>query len=167
MLLRQATLDDLPSLMALLRDIIPAMRAAGNLQWDDAYPNAEVFTRDINLNQLWLAEVDNQLAAIAALTTEQPLEYAQVGWNINDLAIVPHRLAVDPKFRGQGIAAALMLEAEAVARSLGTNILRVDTSSENPAPQKLFLKLGYTYAGEITLSYRPGLRVLCYQKLLP
>lgn len=167
MQIRPATPGDIPAILTLIRTVIPAMRAAGNLQWDDTYPNAEVFAADIALNQLWIAEIEQNVAAVAAITTTQEHEYAQVGWDLTELAVVVHRLAVDPALRGKGIAAALMQQAETVARSLGVTILRVDTSAQNDATQRLFPKLGYQYAGEITLVFRPGLRILCYEKRLP
>ncbi len=78
------------------------MRAAGNLQWDDTYPNAGVFERDIELGYLWVAEMDGAIAGVAAVSTDQEPEYAEVGWDIDELAVVVHRLAVDPAFRGRG-----------------------------------------------------------------
>ena len=63
------------------------MRATGNLQWDEAYPNAEVFLNDILLQQLWLIDVADKPAAVAAITTEQPPEYAQLGWDISETAL--------------------------------------------------------------------------------
>ena len=167
MLLRLAQLSDLPALMALVRRVVPLMQAAGNHQWDSEYPHAGTFTRDIELAQLWVAETNTgTLAGLAAITTDQEPEYAQVGWDILQPAIVVHRLAVDPAHRGAGIAAALMQQAESVARSRGIPILRVDTNSHNQATQSLFPKLGYTYAGETGFSFRPGLRFLCYEKRL-
>ncbi len=93
-------------------------------------------------------------------------EYAEAGWDLREAAIVVHRLAVDPAYRGAGIASALMLQAEQVARERGISVLRVDTNTQNPATQRLFPKLGYTLAGEISLAFRPGLRFFCYEKRL-
>ena len=167
MQVRQGKLEDIDAVMALVRRVVPLMRASGNLQWDSHYPNPTVFERDVELTQLWVAEIDGQIAGIAAVTTDQEPDYANVGWDISEPAIVVHRLAVDPAFQGKGIAAALMQQAEAVARSRGITILRVDTNSQNQATQKLFPKLGYLFAGETGLSFRPGLRFLCYEKRLP
>jgi GNAT superfamily N-acetyltransferase len=152
--------------MALLRRVVPLMRAQGNLQWSDDYPNEQVFGTDIAARQLWLAEIDEAVAGIAAITTDQSPEYADVGWDLNETAIVVHRLAVDPAFRGAGVAAALMQQAELIAREQGVSVLRIDTNTQNAATQRLFPKLGYTYAGEISLAFRPGLRFLCYEKRL-
>jgi ribosomal protein S18 acetylase RimI-like enzyme len=166
MQIRRATHDDLPALVALVRRVVPLMLAAGNLQWDESYPNEEVFQRDIGLNQLWVADVEARIAGIAAVTMDQEPDYAQVGWDIHEPAIVVHRLAVDPAFRGVGVAGALMQKAEEIAIERGITVLRVDTNTQNDATQRLFPKLGYLLAGEISLQIRPGLRFFCYEKRL-
>jgi ribosomal protein S18 acetylase RimI-like enzyme len=163
---RPGTPQDVPAVMALVRRVVPLMRASGNLQWGDNYPNAAVFERDVQLAQLWVAEIDSEIAGVAAITTDQEPEYANVGWDISEPAIVVHRVAVDPAFRGQGIAEALMLQAETVARSRGITVLRVDTNTQNAATQKLFPKLEYVLSGETELGFRVGLRFLCYEKRL-
>jgi ribosomal protein S18 acetylase RimI-like enzyme len=166
MRIRLAIYDDLPALMLLVRRVVPLMRAAGNLQWDENYPDEDVFRRDIDLKQLWIAEIETSIAGVAAVTMDQEPDYARVGWNIDEPAIVVHRLAVDPAFRGAGVAAALMQKAEDVAVERGVGVLRVDTNTQNVATQRLFPKLGYSLAGEINLQFRPGLRFFCYEKRL-
>ena len=166
MLIRLATLHDISQIMELIAEIVPAMIASGNLQWDNNYPNIAVFTDDINKDQLWVAEVEGQVAGITAITTDQETEYAKVGWDIKEMAIVTHRLAVSPRYRGLGIAAALLQQAENEAQRRDIKTLRIDTNTSNQATQKLFPKLGYIYAGEIDLDFRPGLRFYCYEKRL-
>ena len=166
MQIRTCKPEEVATLMDLVCRMVPSMRASGNLQWDEDYPNAEVFRHDVAAAQLWVAEIDGEIGGFAAITTEQPPEYAKVGWNLQEPAIVVHRLAVDPAWRGKGIAAALMAQAEVVARERGIGVLRVDTNTENAATQRLFPKLGYELAGEIRLGFRPGLRFPCYEKRL-
>ena len=167
MTIRLATETDLAILMALMRRVVPLMLATGNLQWDENYPNESVFRRDIMLTQLWIAEVEGSIAGVAAITAEPEPEYIQAGLNIDEPAIVVHRLAVDPAFRGIGVAAALMQKAEQIAIERSISVLRVDTNTQNEATQRLFPKLGYRLAGEISLQLRPKLRFLCYEKRLP
>ncbi len=166
MLIRLATLNDIPAIMEVIHQVVPLMNASGNFQWDTVYPNPKIFTQDIELNKLWVAEIETKIAAVSAITTDQDPEYAEVGWNINETAIVTHRLAVSPHYRGKGIALAMMQQAEKEAWRRGIKTLRVDTNSNNQATQKLFPKLGYTFSGEIGLSYRRGLRFYCYEKRL-
>ncbi|WP_348268001.1 GNAT family N-acetyltransferase [Edaphobacter paludis] len=155
------------AVIELLRRVVPSMRAAGNLQWDENYPTEAVFEHDVEQRQLWVAEIDGSLAGMIAVTTGQEPEYGHAGWDVEEAGVMVHRLAVDPKFRGAGVAAALMQKAEEVAAERGIPAVRTDTSRENTAAQRLFSKLGYVQVGEIGLSFRPGLRVLCYEKRLP
>lgn len=166
LLVRPATLADLPAILEIVRCVVPLMQAAGNFQWEADYPNAAVFRQDIEREQLWVAEVAGAVAGMAALTTDQDPEYAQADWDPTETAIVTHRLAVAPAAQGLGVAAALLEQAERLARARGLHSLRVDTNSENQATQRLFPKLGYRFAGEITLAFRPELRFFCYEKRL-
>jgi ribosomal protein S18 acetylase RimI-like enzyme len=166
MQIRLAIDEDLGALMALLRRVVPLMRVAGNLQWDENYPNETVLQRDIDLKQLWIAEIGPDIAGFAAVTMDQEPDYAQVGWDINEPAVVVHRLAVDPGFRGAGVASSLMQQAEHIAVERAIFVVRVDTNTQNEATQRLFPKLGYQLAGEISLQFRPGLRFFCYERRL-
>lgn len=165
MMLRPATTADLPALLSLIQAVVPLMRAAGNFQWDNTYPNEAVFRDDIRQRQLWLAEEAGSLAGVAAITEDQDAEYGQV-FDLAERAIVVHRLAVAPTFQGRGVAAALLQQAEQLALDRGISRLRIDTNTVNEATQRLFPKLGYRLAGEITLAFRPGLRFLAYEKRL-
>ena len=166
MIIRRATLNDIPGIMHLIAEVVPVMNASGNFQWDSSYPNAAVFEKDIELDQLWVADTGGDIAGVSAITTDQEPEYAQVGWDLNETAIVTHRLAVSTRYRGQGIAAKLMQQAEDEAIRRGIKTLRIDTNTSNEATQQLFPKLGYKYAGEIGLGFRPNLKFYCYEKRL-
>jgi ribosomal protein S18 acetylase RimI-like enzyme len=166
MLIRPATLNDIPQIMQLIAGVVPVMRASGNFQWDDTYPNAAAFEDDIALKQLWVADAGGAIAGVTAITTEQYKEYADAGLDTNEAAIVTHRLAVSMDHRKQGIAEALLLQAEKVAIDRGIKILRIDTNTGNQATQKLFPKVGYRFAGEIGLDFRAGMRFYCYEKRL-
>jgi len=164
---RLAKQDDLPSLMAIVSRVVPLMRSQGNLQWDDSYPNEAVFLNDMERRQLWVAEVEGALAGFVALTSDPEPDYLQADWDHTQPALIVHRLAVDPSFRGTGVARALMIKAEQVAAAQNLFVVRADTNSENQATQRLFPSLGYRFAGEIALQIRPGQRFLCYEKQLP
>ena len=166
MLIRLAILNDIQNIMQLVSEVVPLMIAGGNLQWDSDYPNPEKFADDIAHGKLWVAEIENKIAGVSAITTDQDPEYADVGWDLSEIAIVTHRLAVSVHHRGLGVAEALLQKAEDEALRRGIITLRIDTNSMNTATQKLFPKLGYIYAGEIGLSYRPSLRFFCYEKRL-
>lgn len=164
--LRRATPADLPAILRLIRQVVPGMNAAGNFQWTSEYPSEAVFQKDLAQQHLWVAELGSELAGVAALTQDQDPEYADADWDAAEPALVTHRLAVAPTAQGKGVAQALLQQAAHEARALGLRTLRVDTNSENAATQRLFPKLGYRFAGEIKLAFRPGLRFFCYEKRL-
>lgn len=58
------------------------------------------------------------------------------------------KMLVHPQARRQGMAQALILHAEAVARALGRTLLVLDTCSGEPA-ERMYLRLGYQRCGEI------------------
>lgn len=166
MTIRLAHSTDIVPIMQLVRVLVPVMQANGNFQWNETYPNSEVFAEDIKQNQLWVAESDGTIAGVAAITTEQYPEYAQVGLDLSETAIVVHRLAVNPNAQGKGIAAALLQQAEQESIKRSINLLRIDTNKENSAAQNLFLKAGYEFKGEMTLEFRPGQKFVCFEKRL-
>ena len=67
-----------------------------------------------------MAKINGQLAGVSAITTDQEPTYAEVGW---DITIVTHRLAIDPDFREKGVAKALLLQVDEVARQRGSPVL--------------------------------------------
>jgi GNAT superfamily N-acetyltransferase len=164
MLIRPASLSDIPAILHLLEGIVPVMNANGNFQWDSTYPNQQVFENDISAKQLWVAEIQGRIAGFAAITMDQEPEYAEVGWDLSEPAIVTHRLAVALDFRGKGVAKALLEQAETEARNRGVHILRIDTNTMNRETNQLFPRLGYRYSGEISLGFRPNLRFNCFEK---
>jgi ribosomal protein S18 acetylase RimI-like enzyme len=166
MLIRLATPEDIPALKLLMQRVVPLMRATGNLQWDEDYPNPQVFKDDVRRGQLWIAEMNGTIAGVVALTSDSEPDYIQANWDHSEPALIVHRLAVDPELRGAGIAKALMQQAEKVAAAHTLRVIRVDTNVENQATQRLFPGLGYRFAGEISLKLRPGLRFYCYEKRL-
>jgi len=164
--IRRATMADLPAIVALVRAVVPLTNASGNYQWTSDYPNETVFRQDIERQHLWVAERLGELEGVAAFTQDQDPEYADADWDAAEPALVTHRLAVAPAAQGRGVAQALLRQAEHEAAALGLRTLRVDTNSENAATQRLFPALGYRFAGEIKLAFRPGLRFFCYEKQL-
>lgn len=162
--IRQAESSDINDIMTIVKKVVPLMRASGNYQWSDDYPNPEVFQDDIDKDQLWVGIMDSKVVSVIAITGEQSPEYSDVGWDLEEEALVTHRLAVDPDLQGAGLAKAMMNYAEQLAKKRGIHILRVDTNSENKATQSLFQRLGYEYSGRISLKKKPELRYLCYEK---
>jgi len=66
-----------------------------------------------------------------------------------------NRLAVDPKYRRRGVAAALIAEAEKVLRKRGIRIIAALVDNDNLTSRRLFEKCGYVeHRGIIYFSKR-------------
>ncbi|UEG54551.1 GNAT family N-acetyltransferase [Mucilaginibacter daejeonensis] len=164
---RKAIQTDVDAIMALIAEVVPVMQQQGNFQWAADYPNAQIFTTDIQHERLWVAVYDEQVVGVIAICEGQEPEYAQItDWDVTEPAIVAHRLAVSPHMQGKGIAAALLHQCEVVAAERNVGLVRLDTNSVNRPMQNLFLKIGYNLGGEILLPKRPGLTFLAFEKRL-
>ena len=165
-MLRLAVNEDVDRIMEMVKASIPLMHAQGNYQWADDYPNKERFILDIEIGQLWVCvsdDDDKKVIGVGALTEDQGDDYKQL-WDISEIRVVPHRICVDPVYRGKGIAGKFMIQAELLAKERGYNSVRVDTNSENKAMQKLFNNLGYKFLGNLVLTGREDLTFVGYEK---
>ena len=166
---RKGKEEDIPSIMKIVNAVIPLMQASGNFQWDEVYPNKEAFSNDVKIGQCYVAvsKETEDILGVAALTEDQSPEYADAGWDLSIPAIVPHRLAVSPDCRRQGIAATLFAKADELAAERGYNRVRVDTNKVNEPMNLTIKKSGFMFAGEINLSTKPKeMRFNCYEKVL-
>lgn len=168
--MRKAVKDDLPSIIKITALSVALLNADNNYQWNHTYPLQPDFEKDITDDVLWVAEINNTVAGFAALTTDQADEYAECGWDLAEISLVPHRVAVDPEFRGKGIARKFMIKSEELARAAGYKYVRVDTNIRNLAMQGLFKSLGYEYGGEVCFKNKPAIydnmKFPCYQKAI-
>jgi GNAT superfamily N-acetyltransferase len=157
--------SDVDRVMHLVRDCIAAMRAAGIDQWDDIYPSRATIEADVQDATLYAAhDPAGSLLGVIVLNERQSPEYANVPWSLTAGGVaVVHRLMVDPRHQGLGIARALMAFAEALLRSRGYQVIRLDAFSLNPRALRLYERLGYRDAGPVTL--RKGV-FRCFEKSL-
>ena len=156
--LRRGTEADLTALLALTRACIADMRACGIEQWDDVYPDAAVFSRDIAARALWLYFDDHQLVGTFAIDRRFDPLWSGLAWTQpEETAGAVHRLMVHPAHSGHGLGAQLMSHAERLAHAAGASSMRLDCFTANPAAVRLYEKLGYHRVGEALM--RKGLFV--------
>lgn len=84
------------------------LQSTGNQQWDSKYPAHSDFLADVEKSVLWvvaapLTEGQEDIAGVVAITTDQYEQYVEVGWDLNEECIVPHRVAVNLNHRGKGV----------------------------------------------------------------
>ena len=161
--IRQASSEDLESLLNLVHECIEGMRRKGIDQWDEIYPDRATLERDIDEAAAFVAMLQSVPAGMAVLNDRQEPEYADVPWLYDGHPAVVHRMMVSPAAEGTGIARALMSHVEARACLLGFDCIRLDASSQNPRAIQFYERAGYRSVGRV--KFRKG-EFLCFEKPL-
>ncbi|MBF9015103.1 MULTISPECIES: GNAT family N-acetyltransferase [unclassified Oceanispirochaeta] len=152
-MIRKALLNDMDSILSIVKDIVIDMKKNGNDQWTEAYPVFEDFYADISSEEFFVDQDDSgNIMSFVCLNTTEPPEYETVFRQSDQKALVIHRLAVNPGFQGRGLAKKIIMFAEQRAKEMDLNFLRSDTCVQNPAMNSLFEKLQYRNVGKIHFS---------------
>lgn len=159
-------LDALDYIMMMISTVIKQMESEGIFQWNMDYPGRELVQKDIANGTLWGLRSREQILGIVTLNEEQPMEYMDVPWRIqNGSILVIHRLAVHPDSQHQGIARKLLDHAEKYALEKEYCSIRLDAYSANPRALGLYERRGYLRVGEVRFPSRSH-PFYCYEKLL-
>lgn len=149
-MIRQAVKDDLPAISALYEAVLDGAAAQGShyLNWRrGVYPTAETARQAIEAGELYVGEDAQMLWGAVVVNGTQSPEYAQGAWTFPaDTAEVGvlHTLCVHPEARGQGRAGELVRFGEALCRTQGRRVMRLDTWAGNIPGLRLYPSLGYT-----------------------
>ena len=166
MKIRYAKTEDLDKIMKIVKETVKEMNENGNFQWDETYPNREVFLNDIKEEALYaIVNENDEVIGIGAANFESFEEYDDLEWKSGKDDYVIHRLAVDNVYRSTGAAALLMENIENEIMKKGKCFMKTDTNSKNIKAQRFFEKMGYKFVGEIKV---PRLKdtFFCYEKRL-
>lgn len=163
-MIRTAQISELDTIMDIVGRARELMQKQDNFQWDDKYPVREHFEQDIRDGVLFVLEHDGAIAGFACINDDVPPEYTGVDWENSGAAMVIHRMAISPEFRGLGLAGKLFDFAWAHTKNAHFASLKSDTFSGNIAMNSLFIKHGFKKAGEIELTGRRQQPFFCYEK---
>lgn len=164
---RKAVESDIASIMNIIRQAQEHFKEQGIDQWQNNYPNLEIILMDIkNRNGYVLLEGDTIIGtASVSFDGEKTYEHIYNGkWISNDEYVVVHRMAIDPRYKRQGLATAIMEKVEEMCLDKGVHSIKVDTHEENLAMQKLLKKNKFEYCGIIYLE--DGSKRIAFEKNL-
>ena len=164
-ILRKAQIPEAEIIWQILQQAIERRRKDGSNQWQDGYPNQEVVKTDISLGKGYVLEIDNAIAAYAALVFNDEPAYKEIigDWLTNDDFLVIHRVAVSNDFLGKGIAVLLFQKLEDFAMENQVISIKVDTNIDNLVMLHILEKLDYQYCGEV---YFRGSARKAFEKVL-
>lgn len=163
--MRLATMNDLPRILEIKKDAVAYMASQNNDQWNEDYPTVASFIEFIEAGKMHVLELEGLVVGMMALVDLQDEEYKPMPWSKDGKEMVIHRLALAKEVYGQGFAKYLLSYAIDFAKKTNVVIIKLDTYSKNIGVQAMFLKIGFSYVGDIhfpqsTLAYH------CYEMLL-
>lgn len=166
-MIRSAIDSDIDKIFTITKSCARAMINNEIYQWNEYYPNIEIFQTDLLRNELYVIEKENIVIGCITITNVMDKEYNDVEWltkSLNNLYI--HRLAIHPIYQSQGYAQKLMTFAENYAKSHQYISIRLDTFSQNKRNQHFYEKRGYVRLGDIYFPKQSEFPFHCYEKVL-
>jgi len=164
-----ATTNDLAKIIKLYDDCKQVLKRQGIFQWDELYPNQEIYLEAISNNAQYLFLDDELFVGVVILSESQSEEWQTVAWKYcNQKTLAIHALAISPATQGKGYGQQVLELCEAYAVDKGYQVMRLDACSENPVALGLYEKNGYQQAGVVSYIIKPVGHQLyyCYEKLL-
>ena len=168
---RRATEEDLPDILRIREDARQSLAAGQVDQWQGREPDEEQFRTEIGLCECFVLLHGSEIGGFFTLSLKPEPRYADIRdgkWTETQTAAVLRHAAVSQKYRGSGLAEALIHAAENETRAAGLRCLRTDTHRKNKPMQRLLRDTGFRYRGNVDMETEPGHdpRRQCYEKLL-
>lgn len=165
-MIRKAIKEDIAKIMEVMKVTIEEMKEYNNTQWDENYPQASNFEKDIEAGDLYVDAVETgELRGFVCINYVEPVEYKDIKWQLDEKAVVVHRMAVNPKFRNQGVGISLLNFSQDFAVKNDVRYLKTDTYSINDKMNALFRKFGFQLAGEMEFLGKEK-PFYCYDKII-
>ncbi len=159
----------LDEINALYKECTLYLLNSGIFQWDDIYPNLDIYKKAVAEKSLYKFVLNENLIGAVILDAKEAIEWALVNWRYsNSKALVIHALVIKPSVQGVGYGRKILKICEDYAIKEGYKSIRLDAFPENKSAVKLYENSGYFRAGKVTLGFKPINHQLyvCYEKLL-
>lgn len=151
---RKADKSDVNNIMNIIQQAQEYFKEEGIDQWQNNYPNPETIKNDIDNEESYVLIKDNNIVGTTAVSFEGEPTYNSIydgSWLSNDKYATIHRVAVDNKHKGLGLASEIINQAEKLCIKNGIQSIKVDTHEDNISMQKLLKKCNFKYCGVIYL----------------
>lgn len=151
--IRQATYEDIETLMRVFEGAKQIMRSCGNFhQWNEGYPSEDIIRKDIESGHCFVACEGNKILATMALIPgpDPTYSYIEGRWPNEDPYYVIHRIATAAT--GQNLAARMFDWAFDEICTKGIGVIRIDTHRDNCIMKHVLTKYGFQECGVIYLA---------------
>ena len=162
-----AKINDLDRVKKITSDCALEMISRKIFQWDENYPNIEIFKKDIDNQNLYVYRDNSIVLGCIMLSLSKDEVYNNVKWLTKDEKnLYVHRLAVDPKYQKKGIGKLLMDFAEEYGLKNGLKSVRLDTFSKNDRNNKFYRSRNYIQLDDVYFPNQSEFPFHCYEKVL-
>jgi len=166
-MIRRAKISEIPDILTICKACAAHMISNGIHQWNEHYPSAAAFEKDIERDELFVLELDKKIIGTIVITTLMDDEYVPIKWlTSNSNSVYIHRLSIEPNLQGKGYAQELMDFAENHAKENAFVSVRLDTFSQNKRNQRFYEIRGYQRLGAIFLPKQSEHPFYCYELVL-
>lgn len=163
--LRKAEVRELDIAMELIDQAKASLRAQGVDQWQSGYPDRECLRSDLERGTGYFCVEDG--AAVGYLCVdfdgEPAYDTLDGAWLTEQPYVVVHRLALDDRVKGRGLASRVFALVEDLAGKRGIHSFKVDTDRDNRVMRHLLEKNGFTCCGTIRFD---NSEKIAFEKLL-
>lgn len=156
--IRTAVGGDYNSVRDFYYSLIDAMKDAPYQPgWEkDVYPTQAFLIRSIENGELYIGEMDGQIASCMVVNHEYNDGYRDIHWSVeaedHELLVI-HALGVHPMFSGRGIAKQMVQQVIDTARETHMKAIRLDVLEGNLPAEKAYCKLGFVYRDTLQMFY--------------
>lgn len=151
MKLRKVKAHEIDTAMALIDQAKAFLRAQGVDQWQSGYPDRACIAVDIDRGKGYFCEEEGAVAGYLCIDFDGEPAYDTLdgAWLTQEPYVVVHRMALDDRVKGRGLASQAFTLVEELARGKGIHSFRVDTDRDNRIMRHLLEKNGFVYCGTI------------------
>jgi ribosomal protein S18 acetylase RimI-like enzyme len=132
--MRQASIEDAPRLVALMREFYA--ESAAPFDPTAAAIAFEALLSDDRLGAVWLIQASDKEVGYVVVTFSFSMEFSGRNGFLDDLFI-------RPPFRGAGLGTAALAEVRAFCVERGLRALHLETGRDNVAAQALYRRAGF------------------------
>lgn len=157
-MIRRADRDDIDAVERHYVELLTFEKEHGShTNWElGVYPTRSVAEKGVEDGTLYVMEENGELCASMLLNHVQLESYASIPWCYPaepDKVLVIHTLCVPPSQAGRGAGRRMVRFALEEAVRRGCEVMRLDTWENNEPAARLYLGLGFRYAGKASVLF--------------
>lgn len=147
--------SDIKRTMEIINQAKAYFKQNGVDQWQQGYPDENSIAKDICEQKGYMLSMDEEIVGYLCLDFDGEASYNSLKgqWNNPDDYAVIHRLAIDNRCKGKGLASKAYKLVENICLEKGVHSIRADTDMDNVNMRHSLEKNGFKYCGTVFFDY--------------